>query len=86
MKLYPFYTNTTPQLRSNQAPPLTYLGSNALELMVYLVLNAGTFNEAGVLDLNRRAEPVMSRLGVPMVRAYDITQGQLWATLPEDGR
>lgn len=53
---------------------------------VHYVRNAGTFDESGVLDLNRRAEPEMTRLGVPMVHAYDITQGQLWATLPADGR
>lgn len=46
----------------------------------------GTFDEAGVVNLNRRAESVMTRLGVPMVHGYDITRKQAWATLPADGR
>lgn len=52
------------------------------------VLNctAGTFDDAGVKDLNRRAEPVMQRLGVPMIHSYDFTQGQSWATIKADGR
>ena len=44
------------------------------------------FGEVGVVDLNRRAEPVMRRLGVPIVRAYDLTKEQLWATPARDGR
>ena len=55
-------------------------------LYVFVHGVTGAFDEAGVQDLNRRAEPVMKKLGVPMVRGYDITQGQVWATLPQDGR
>lgn len=47
---------------------------------------AGTFDDAGVRDLNRRAEAVMMGLGVPMINNYDFTQGQSWATIPADGR
>eukprot|EP00752_Nemacystus_decipiens_P009738 g8696.t1 len=50
------------------------------------ICTQGTFDEAGVVNLNRRAESVMARLGVPMVRGYDITRKQAWATLPADGR
>ena len=46
----------------------------------------GTFDEAGVVNLNRRAESVMARLGVPIVHGYDMTRKQAWATLPADGR
>ena len=46
----------------------------------------GIFDDKGVVDLNRRAEGVMDRLGVPTVKAYDITKGQAWATPVRDGR
>lgn len=49
-------------------------------------LRAGTFDDAGVMDLNRRAEAVMLRLGVTMTRNYDMTHGQIWGTPPQDGR
>ena len=45
----------------------------------------GCFNDQGVVDLNRRAEAVLARLDVPAVHAYDMTQGQAWATPPSDG-
>ena len=50
------------------------------------VRRPGRFDDTGVVDLNRRAESVMDRLDVPMVQSYDITQGQAWATPPQDGR
>lgn len=46
----------------------------------------GILDESGVVYLNDRAEEVMDRLGVPIVRGYDITEGQSWATRPADGR
>eukprot|EP00903_Cladosiphon_okamuranus_P014592 g13533.t1 len=50
------------------------------------ICTRGTFDEAGVVNINRRAESVMARLGVPLVRGYDTTRKQAWATLPADGR
>ena len=47
---------------------------------------AGSFDDRGVVDLNRRAEAVLARLDVPAVHAYDMTQSQAWATPPLDGR
>ncbi|CAM9288249.1 unnamed protein product [Scytosiphon promiscuus] len=40
----------------------------------------------GSLQLSRRARPVMSRLGVPMVDSAKIVEGQGWASSPSDGR
>ncbi|CAM9324458.1 unnamed protein product, partial [Ectocarpus sp. 12 AP-2014] len=40
----------------------------------------------GSLQLSRRARPVMSRLGVPLVDAARIVEGQGWASIPGDGR
>ncbi|CAM9845759.1 unnamed protein product [Ectocarpus sp. 12 AP-2014] len=40
----------------------------------------------GSLQLSRRARPVMSRLGVPLVDAARIVEGQGWASNPSDGR
>lgn len=57
-----------------------------MHLSLVIPLSEGVFNDAGVADLNRRAETVMTRLGVPMVQAYDITKGQAWATIESDGR
>lgn len=36
--------------------------------------------------VHRRARPVMERLGVPIVDAAKIVDGQLWATHTLDGR
>lgn len=46
----------------------------------------GWFGEDGVVNLNRRAEAVMARLGVPIVPGYGLTHGEAWATEVEDGR
>lgn len=35
---------------------------------------------------HRRAKPVMARLGVPLVDAGNIVEGQRWATRCRDGR
>ncbi|CAM9179910.1 unnamed protein product [Ectocarpus sp. 12 AP-2014] len=40
----------------------------------------------GSLQLSRRARPVMTRLGVPLVDAARIVEGQGWASIPGDGR
>eukprot|EP00904_Undaria_pinnatifida_P002927 jgi/Undpi1/12635/HiC_scaffold_6.g02303.m1 len=50
------------------------------------ICTRGILDESGVVYLNDRAEEVMDRLGVPIVRGYDITEGQSWATRPADGR
>lgn len=36
--------------------------------------------------LNRRARSVMSRLGVPIVDAAEIVEGEAWASMRTDGR
>ncbi|CAN0083842.1 unnamed protein product [Ectocarpus sp. 6 AP-2014] len=40
----------------------------------------------GSLQMSRRARPVMSRLGVPLVDAAKIVEGQGWASHVNDGR
>ncbi|CAM9288323.1 unnamed protein product [Scytosiphon promiscuus] len=40
----------------------------------------------GALQLSRRARPVMSRLGVPVIDSARIVEGQGWASDPRDGR
>ncbi|CAM9213547.1 unnamed protein product, partial [Laminaria digitata] len=40
----------------------------------------------GSLQLVRRAKPVLARLGVPIVDAAQIVDGQAWATKRNDGR
>eukprot|EP00903_Cladosiphon_okamuranus_P016931 g15607.t1 len=45
-----------------------------------------TLDRRGSLQLSRRARPVMARLGVPIVDAARIVEGQAWASRYNDGR
>lgn len=57
-----------------------------LTFLVLVLAGTGIFDDSGVVHLNNRAEEMMDRLGVPIVKGYDITGGQSWATPTEDGR